>query len=247
MNLALIGLSSLLVIAAGVIVLLLRRMAATADAMRKHREELSLSFEAQRKLERVHAAADERDRIYSDLHDDIGAKLLDLVYGASTAEQADLARSVLQDLRDVVSRSKSTPGSLLDVLDEIHDEVRDRLARVNARLNWEQADGIPNAPLDQAQALHLFRIVREATTNAIRHAKVSTLRIRVQPHGGELFLDVTDDGPGLMPDRRSGAGSHTMVNRASKLHGSLQWDDGTRGGTKVLLRFPIPKTDGVCS
>ena len=41
---------------------------------------------------REQAASQERERIYSDLHDDLGAKLLSLVYRAESPVQADLAR-----------------------------------------------------------------------------------------------------------------------------------------------------------
>ena len=58
---------------------------------------------------REQAASQERERIYSDLHDDLGAKLLSLVYRAESPVQADLARAILQDLRDVVTRSRGTP------------------------------------------------------------------------------------------------------------------------------------------
>jgi len=208
---------------------------------RRNRDRLQASFERQRQLERSQAAAEERDRIYGDLHDDIGAKLLDLVYGATTPEQADLARSVLQDLRDVVTRSRAAPGSLLSVLTDIREEAAERLGRVGAELVWVQPEPIPDPDLDQAQSLHLFRIVREAITNAIRHAHVTSLRIRVRPLNGELLLDVTDNGPGLDAERRVGSGTQTMSERAALLQGSLQWNQGTLGGTQVLLRFPIPE------
>ena len=57
------------------------------------------------------AIAAERERIYSDLHDDIGAKLLGLIHSAPNPLQADSARAILQDLRDVVTRSRGTPGT----------------------------------------------------------------------------------------------------------------------------------------
>ncbi|HEX4871583.1 MAG TPA: ATP-binding protein [Nevskiaceae bacterium] len=188
---------------------------------------------------RREAAEAERQRIFQDLHDDVGAKLLTLIHRLEDPLQADLARAVLQDLRDVVSRTRDVSGSLLEVLAQIRDETEQRLDLARVALDWQQPRELPDPPLDQAQALHLFRILREAVSNALRHAQPQHLRIRARVVAGELMLDVTDDGPGV-EGLRSGQGTRGMQARAEQLHGSIAWDPGTTGGTKVVLRFPLP-------
>src|SRR5690606_37915717 len=91
------------------------------------------------------AVAAERERICNDLHDDLGARLLQLIYEAPDPRQADLARAVLQDLRDVVSRSRGTPGNLEQVLSDIRAEATQRLAAVGTTLRWEQPDQLPES------------------------------------------------------------------------------------------------------
>ena len=183
----------------------------------------------------------ERERIYRDLHDDLGAKLLSLIHRAPDAATADLARSALQDLRDVVSRTRGEPGSLLQCLGEIAREAEARLDAAGGRLLWEQAEAIADPMLDHAQALHLYRIVRESISNALRHAAARQIRIRVRQHGRTLYLDVTDDGPGLPADMAgSGRGVEGLRQRADELGGSIDWAAGTVCGTKVMLQFPLP-------
>lgn len=231
---------ALLLLVAGLVALLLRLRARNRDFDRI-RADLERSFETRRELERAQAAAAERERIYNDLHDDIGAKLLNLIYGAREPQQADLARSVLQDLRDVVSRSRGTPGSLLEVLSDIHAESGQRLGSLGVDLLWEQAETLPDPVLDHSQALHLYRIVREALTNALRHARPRRMRIRVRQAPAELLLEITDEGGDEAPTVAVGAGRGTqgMQERAAELHGSIAWSSGTLGGTKVLLRVPL--------
>jgi signal transduction histidine kinase len=217
--------------------------------VRRLRAELAASATAPRSDDREaqvreQAAAQERNRIYGDLHDDLGAKLLTLIYQAETPLQADLARSTLQDLRDVVTRSRGTPGTLSDVLADIRGEATQRLAAVGIGLVWEEADELPDPLLDAARALHLYRIVREAISNVIRHAQARRLRVRVRAAAGALRLELTDDGSGAaaVQGAASGSGMRNMRERATELAGDIRWTPGTEGGTKVLLSMPLDAT-----
>lgn len=189
---------------------------------------------------RRQAIASERNRLLADLHDDIGAKLLTLIHSLDRPEQADLARAVMQDLRDIVSRSQLEPLSLLEALAQMREETEERLAVIGSTLEWQQSAELPDPLLDEAQALHLFRIGREAVTNALRHGHATHLRIRIAASAGVLLFDLTDDGPGLIAENPSGRGTRGMRRRAEELQGSISWAAGTRGGTKVILQFPLP-------
>lgn len=181
----------------------------------------------------------ERQRIYQNLHDDLGAKLLDLVYGAETPQQADRAREALQILRDVVSQSARAAGPLTEVLDAVRAELAQRLGALDVVLDWQQAAELPVMELDQARVLHLSRIVREAVSNALRHGQTRALRVRVSELAGELVLEITDYGRYDPQGIGAGQGTAGMRERAAELQGDIQWDEATQGGSKVLLRFPL--------
>lgn len=191
-------------------------------------------------LIRDQAIAGERERIYSDLHDDLGASLLQLIYAAPTVQHADAARAVLQNLRDVVTRSRGTPGSLADVLADIRSEATQRLATVGITLLWDESDALPDPPLETEAALHLHRIVREAISNVIRHAQAKKLRVRIRSGADRLGIELTDDGDGDGALGHAGSGVRNMRERASELAADIAWKAGTEGGTKVLLEMPLP-------
>ncbi len=188
------------------------------------------------------ALSAERERIYSDLHDDVGAKLLDLIYRAESAENAALARAALKDLRDVVSRARGEPASLLEALSEMEAEARTRLGAAEISLNWRQDDDIAERRLDAAQHLHLFRIVREAISNVIRHAHAQALSVRLAVVAQILRIEIKDDGVGMAADPQGdGRGKSNMRKRADELAGHITWRDGTLGGTRVLLSLPLER------
>lgn len=192
---------------------------------------------------RARVALEERERIFSDLHDDLGARLLELIYTAPDSDSADRARAILQNLRDVVSRSRGDPGTLHDVLDSIRAETAQRLVAVGSMLDWQASEDLPDPPIDTGSALHLHRIVREAVSNAIRHAHTRRLRIRLRLGGRDsLLVEITDDGAaGGQLAASDGRGVGNMRERASALAGDISWIAGTEGGTKVLLEVPLPE------
>lgn len=231
-----VGLGLLSGLAAIVLVVLFRIQRRQLAAVRNEAENRVVERES---LIRAQATLAERERIYVDLHDDLGARLLGMIHSAESPEQADRARAVLQDLRDVVTRSRGTPGSLSDTLAEIRGETSQRLAAAGLELVWEINDELPDPELDTARALHLHRIVREAISNVIRHARAGRVRVRTKAIGGKLLLDLTDDGGGREPSSSKGRGLDNMRERAAELEGDIDWKPGTEGGTKVLLTMPL--------
>lgn len=193
----------------------------------------------QRQLDVAQAVERERRRLYDDLHDDVGSALLTLLHRVPAPEQ-QLVREILQDLRAILARERGVEGTLLEVLAQLREETEQRLATRSIELDWRQAGDLPDPPLDRAQGMHLFRIGRETVTNAMRHASPAQLRIVVGRAGNDLIFEVTDDGHFDPARIGGGRGTRSLRQRADELHGDIHWRQGTLGGTKVHLRFPLP-------
>ena len=92
------------------------------------------------------------------------------------------------------------------------------------------------------QHLHLFRIVREAISNVIRHAHAQALSVRLAVVAQILRIEIKDDGVGMSADMQGdGRGKSNMRKRADELAGHITWRDGTLGGTRVLLSLPLER------
>ena len=79
----------------------------------------------------------------------------------------------------------------------------------------------------------LGRVVREATTNILRHAHASRVEIEVSPSR----LTVRDDGDGLSPNHVDGNGLRAMRERVAEAGGALSVGPGTLGGTEVTVTW----------
>lgn len=209
---------------------------------------LAASYEEKRLLEREQAASEERERIYQDLHDDVGAKLLGLAISAQRAnlpKEADLARSALQDLRDVVSRSSQTETPLGDLLADWRAEIEQRVSAAGLTLDWHMAEPGRETMISTETALHLSRILREAVTNVLRHAEASFVRVAARFEEGNFLLDIEDDGKGFSPEEaRLHRGLNGMKARATLLKGRLDWKPCIPKGCSIQFMMPLPPEQG---
>ncbi len=213
---------------------------------------LAASFEELRVLEMSRAAAGERERIYRDLHDDVGAKLLGLAISAQRAnkvQDADLARSALQDLRDVVSRSAQNETLLGDLIADLRVETGQRVNAAGLVLAWSFPTIETDLMISAEAALNLSRILRESVTNVLRHAEAQRISIVTQIEQDQFVIEVADDGKGCpLENLKQHRGMTGMRSRAATLNGTLEWTNIEPHGCKVRLSVPLrslpPETRG---
>lgn len=95
---------------------------------------------------------------------------------------------------------------------------------------------------DNAEAVHLYRIVQEAVHNAIRHGHASKVTIRMRAMQRCGMLEVRDNGKGIpdtLPERK-GMGIETMRYRAEVIGGILEFRRAPGRGTQVRCTFKLP-------
>ncbi|MFJ2738677.1 sensor histidine kinase [Streptomyces sp. NPDC087440] len=201
------------------------------------------------------AATEERLRIARELHDVVGHHLSLINVQAAAAlrrtqkrsgsgEEALAAikessrealrelRATLGVLRQVDEAAPTAPPAGLDRLDDLVAGAR------RAGLEVETyRSGVP-WPLPTELDLAAYRILQESLTNVARHARATTVTVRVEHAPDHLALEVADDGraaPGPY-----GSGIVGMRERARALGGELAAGPGPGGGFAVRARLPLP-------
>jgi signal transduction histidine kinase len=105
---------------------------------------------------------------------------------------------------------------------------------------------VADGPLDAVRddcAIHVYRIVQEALSNAARHSGSPDAWVRISCDGGNLELAVEDRGSGIgtqasAADPARGMGMVSMRERAELIGGELEVKRSAGGGTVVHLRVP---------
>ena len=211
--------------------------------------------EARREHERL-AVYEDRDRIARDLHDLViqrlfatgmmlqGTTRIDNVPDAVTDR---VSRSV-DELDETIKEIRQTIFALHEPVDGPTSSARGRVLREISQsaslLGFEPAvrfTGPVDSMLAPEIAEHLMAALREALTNAAKHAEAGRVEVIVQIEGGDVVLVVSDDGVGIAadgPGRRSGVAN--IDSRAHELGGSCRLERvSAEGGTRMTWRVPL--------
>jgi signal transduction histidine kinase len=197
-------------------------------------------------LERERVTANERQRILRDIHDGLGSQLISSIQLVETgalksSAVATVLRECVDDLRLAIDSLKPAGDDLLLVLGNFRYRMEPRLAHAGVRLEWHVGAQAQSPKLTSEQVLHTLRIVQEAFTNALKHARPGRVSVQYEHDGnGAWSLVVSDDGLGFQPDAVSkGDGLRNMRARASKAGVRLNIESAD-GGTKVRIEHPHP-------
>jgi signal transduction histidine kinase len=226
---------------------------------------VSLAADLQQSRERiVTSREEERRRLRRDLHDGLGPQLAALIMQAGSARRLvrvdpDRAEHELRELGDELRAAVADVRRLVlglrpPALDELglSGALRTRLSRFDR--GGDEADGAdlqvvfeveePLPPLSAAVEVAAFRIVEEAVTNVVRHARASTVCVTIMPRADTLVITIRDDGVGFEPAvDRTGLGLHSMQERATELGGT--WSAGPgRHGRGSLIEVVLPAGEG---
>ncbi len=200
------------------------------------------------------AALQERQRLARELHDSVSQALYGIGLGAHTAREAlksdpeqacssldyvlDLTEAGLAEMRALIfelrPESLENEGLVAALMKQIAVlRTRYRLV-VNAYLGDE-----PELTLDQKEIL--YRIAQEALHNTVKHARASTVTLRLVRQTNEALLEVCDDGRGF--DSTASFPGHlglrSMLERATRGGGTLTIKSAPGQGTCIKARLSL--------
>ncbi len=91
--------------------------------------------------------------------------------------------------------------------------------------------------------LAIQRIVVEAISNALQHARATTIAVRTEVDGRRLLIQVSDDGVGFDPAKvRHGRGLENLKARARAIGAVVEIDSCTQPGSRVIPTLPLTES-----
>jgi signal transduction histidine kinase len=221
-------------------------MARLAEKRRMLRQVQHL--EEERTLER------ERARIAQDLHDELGASLTrisllsDLVKADSDSpaqvetHAAKISLSAAQTVRaleEIVWALRPGSDTLQSLIEYIAHFATELFDGDQARCRLDLQHDLPTASLPPEMRHNIFLIVKEALTNALKHAGAKEVHVQAKASKRSLEISVRDDGIGFEPPPSPQAGKRhglgNMHRRAEAMGATLSVQSAPGNGTTVRL------------
>jgi signal transduction histidine kinase len=196
------------------------------------------------------AAASERSRLASDLHDSVNQqifsismltatarrKLGDHALAADLARLETLARETHTEMRALIRELRPTALEGTDLSAALTRYVADFKSRYGLEV---VVDAPPIGRLSTDLETALFRIAQEALGNAVRHSAAKQIQIVVRREDGTIEMSVQDDGRGFdLKAHSEGLGLHSMRERAEAVDGTCDIASSPGQGCLVRVRAP---------
>ncbi|HEY8899753.1 MAG TPA: response regulator [Chthoniobacterales bacterium] len=196
----------------------------------------------------------EQRRIGQDLHDSICQRLIGIELQCHRLEQRIGRRSkmfavqmaeISRHVREVAAQTRSLAHGLSPLVmgaEGLTDALREFAENTGSmfRVTCRFENPTPLTLEDFGAATHLYRIVQEAVTNAIRHGKATSIEIRIDEGPDGICLRISDDGRGFgqpTPDK-FGMGLRIMQYRANQISADLSVASLSVGGVVVTCTMP---------
>lgn len=185
-------------------------------------------------------ALEERRRISRDLHDDVGARLLSALQQPDADGMRKMLRDAISDVRSIARALAGDRQPLATVVADLRHETAERLDAAGVALDWaiDTEGRLDGETIDHRVHRHFVSALREAVSNAIRHAGARRISIRVAVLGGWLEVSITDDGIGVSGPIGGGNGLRNIEERVGQVGGRVQYPP-TEQGFSVAFAMPL--------
>jgi signal transduction histidine kinase len=206
----------------------------------------------------------ERTRLAVELHDSLSQTLTGVSMGIDTA--IDLANNMPQNLKRQLEYTSKTVETcrtelrncLWDLRSEaleattMNDAIKRSLGQIVNHTSLAVRFNVPRARLSDKTTHMILRIIRELSSNAIRHGNASQLLIAGCIDGDSLHFSVKDNGTGFDPMNTPGVsdghfGLQGIQERLDLIDGEMKIESAKDRNTKVTVTIKIPgkrKTSG---
>jgi signal transduction histidine kinase len=202
------------------------------------------------------AVSDERARIARELHDVVGHSVSVMTVQASAARRLlrpqqekereallvveKTGREAMAEMRRMVGvlrRPEEAPALApqpsLEQIETLVEHTREAGLPVDLRIEGEPVQLPPGVDLTA------YRLVQEALTNTMKHARASSAEVVVRYGDGDVELTISDDGVGGADGDSGGHGLVGMRERVSVYGGELEAGPRADGGFRLRARLPI--------
>lgn len=216
-------------------------------ASEKEQQFLVLQKDTEQRLTRkyIDGLESERQRMATELHDDVCNNLLALemdvralpeVEKGAMNDQLKQLGNIRQRLRNM-SHELMPPAFQYATIDEmLSDYVLHLTLPVEMKAEYSSTEGVDWRIVPQEVGFEFYRIVQEAVSNAVKYSGDSCLKVDLELEEKRLTVQVVDDGRGFDVNKKhNGVGLRTILKRAETIGADVELNSGTGEGVRIKV------------
>lgn len=210
-------------------------------------------IQTKRKIKRLlveQKVEQERLRISSELHDNIGARLTHIISsldiemykqneetGISSINQ--FARETMSQLRETIWAVSNQSIFFSVFLKRVEQYIVQVDSLAKPTLSFENHIQL-DYEMTPTAVINYYRIIQEAINNAVKYANAQSIKVSALENNGLATITIVDDGLGIDLDAPIlGSGIQGMKNRAQEVNAIIKIESKKQQGTTITLQFKI--------
>ena len=192
----------------------------------------------------------ERRRIVSDLHDELGPLLSVVKFQVSSLETQDqddlkLIEKANDNLDNILERIRGICNHLLPqvlIRKGLIMAIREFIHELDGRVPMKMEFSYEEAPIPEVAEIHLYRMIQEIVNNAVKHSNASLLTINLRTVNDRTVIKIQVNGKGFNTDKikkeSGGFGLKNILSRVDILKGDLYLAAQPGRGTTYTIEIP---------
>lgn len=193
---------------------------------------------------------EERARIARDLHDGLGQSMIVLKnkFNKIGVENSDEAEALNENFSEVIEEVRSISRSLIPPelkrlgLQKAIMSMMDDIEKSSDLIVTTEIDELANLEFEEHQSIRIYRIIQELSTNSIKHANASSLKLSAYIENNILQITYQDNGSGFDLEKWKAAnnsvGFKSIEQRLNHLKGTARVEK-VKTGFKIGIKIPI--------
>lgn len=212
-------------------------------------------FHRERVEAEIRTSEEERKKLSSDLHDDLGPVLATIkIYANAIAPSDEQDKKLIEGINKYLDKGIVMIREMANVLmpktlerNGLKSALESYIAQIEQYVPFKIHFFFPDISprLNKEAELHLYRVVQEIITNTVKHAKATVLQISAVTEDGYLKIFTADDGQGFEYTGHNyvsmGYGLSNIKSRIELLAGKSVLEASKNNGVRYILAVPIQK------
>ncbi|WP_231427152.1 sensor histidine kinase [Pedobacter sp. Leaf250] len=192
----------------------------------------------------------ERERISSEIHDEIGSGLTAIKLYAEHASKSKsdvkeiqilkgMIDEISQKINEIIWSTNSENDHLESLVYFIEDQVRQLFKHSKIYFQSEIEQNIPETKIDNQGKRECYLLIKEIAHNALKHSKASKFKLTIYFNANDMIITVKDNGIGFdfKQNTGKGMGLENIRNRAERINGTITIEQYK--GTMISVKIPL--------